>query len=316
MLFTIDRLQIIDDRLIAFEFFNVDVEKSNELFIKRKISEIQKFVGNGIDEFYYIRHSGDYSSFEVSKNGEKPKQLNFEVFSTWFLDLNGSASSGEQSSKELGSVRNDNIDNFVSSILNEIYQEEFDGIDFSVDDNGLGLVKQVLGQAKKPTFGFDADIFSSNYGIIIEFLKRQNIHVTNLTAHPARYTKNKNKFISLWKAAEKLYIKRHRLGLINYSDSAEEEIGLIAVREFDTDIQNAKMNLDELAFVLTDRDDLVRFLVTLDSDIDKGNQYLENKALEIRNRDFFEEVYDEQHFASYNKWNCKKIGENYSKKKR
>ncbi len=69
MLFTIDRFQIIDDRLIAFEFFNVDVEKSNELFIKRKISEIQKFVGNGIDEFYYIRHSGDYSSFEVPKNG-------------------------------------------------------------------------------------------------------------------------------------------------------------------------------------------------------------------------------------------------------
>ena len=40
MIFTIDRLQFINDKLIAFEFFYIDIEKCNEQFINDKVNYI------------------------------------------------------------------------------------------------------------------------------------------------------------------------------------------------------------------------------------------------------------------------------------
>lgn len=312
MIFTIDRLQFVEGKLQAFEFYNEDTEKSNEKFFNKKIEELKKYIGNGIDELFIIYYRNDFSEIRVSNENSGHFHLfTFEEFSKWFSTLNNNVSRNSHTSKQLGSKRENNIDNYIASILNHIYKDEFEGVDFFVDDNGLGLVKKVLDLNEIPTYGFDCDIFCSNNGAIIEFLKRESKLVSNITAHPARYTYNKQKFVSLWKAGKVLSKGLNsKLTLVNYSDIKDEPLGIITIRDFDCDMNNNKMSLDEYGFKLKNASDLTSFISLLDLGKENANKYLFQNPFERRNYDYFTKVYEQDFWDKNNKWNCSSIGKN------
>lgn len=310
MIFTIDRLQIVNEQLIAFEFYNIDVEKCNEQFIKEKVEVLKGLVGTKIDAFYYIRYKDNFTYFEVEGNGEV-FHCDYEQFSLWFLELNRQVTTDTDRSKPLGSDRHENIDRYVADLLNTYYRSTYEAIDFFVDDNGLKLVKSILDSCEEPTFGFDLDLYCSNSGIIFEFLKRKNATVTNLTAHPARYPWNKQKFVSLWKATRRMS-ENNRLALINYSDDSTESVGLIVVRDFDTDMRNRRMNLSEIAYDIGKQENIIQLLKAIEQERSQANDFLSDKPREVRNRDFFATVYDEDYYYKHDKkWNCSNIGKNY-----
>lgn len=310
MIFTIDRLQIVNEQLIAFEFYNIDVEKCNEQFIKEKVEVLKGLVGTKIDVFYFIRYKDDFSYFEVEGNG-KVDHYDFKQFSSWFLELNGQVTNDKDSSKSVGSVRNENLDIYVADLLNTYYRETYETIDFSVDDNGLKLVKAVLDSCGESTYGFDLDLYCSNSGVIFEFLKRENAYVTNLTAHPARYPWNKQKFVSLWNATRRMS-ENNRLALINYSDDPTESVGLIVVQDFDTNMRNRKMSLSEIAYNIGKKEDIIQLLKAIENGRLEANDYLSHKPKEVRNLEFFATVYDEGYYYKHDKkWNCSNIGRNY-----
>lgn len=308
MIFPIDRLQFTDDKLIAFEFFNIDTEQCNEAFMSRKVQELKKLVGHGLDEFYYIKYRDDLSKFWIEINNQVI-EYNYQMFRQWFLKMNDSANS-ENSSKQLGKERESNIDNFSAKILNNLYKPIYNGVDFSVDDNGLELVKRMLDLSNSPTFGFDADLFCTTGGYIIELLKNESDYVTNLTSHPSKYTGNKQKFISLWNASTRF---SNRLLCVNYSENTEEALCLMVIVAFDTDIKNDRMNLLEFAYQIESHDDLLDFLKSLDNGRDSANDFISMRKKELRNRAFFKKVYDEKFKKNdiQNRWNTAHIGKNF-----
>src|SRR5699024_6112979 len=173
------------------------------------------------------------------------RYVNYADFCKWFNQINSSNTS--LSSKGLGTATTNVGDPFVQSLLTSIYRDtEFSQTVFSDDDSGIGLVKNTLNGTF--TYGFDFDLFEETNHIIIEFLKRENSFVTNLTAHPSRYPKNKQKFISLWKAANKIYNGNSILLFVNYSDSVDESITVLEIKDFDTNIQSDKMVLSDIGY--------------------------------------------------------------------
>ena len=60
MIFTVDRIQFVKNKLIVFEFFNIDREQCNEDFINDKVNALKIFLGKGIDKLYYIKYKNDY----------------------------------------------------------------------------------------------------------------------------------------------------------------------------------------------------------------------------------------------------------------
>lgn len=309
MIFTIDRLQLVDGKFIAFEFYNIDVEKCNETFIDDKVKVLKELVGKSIDIFYYIKYKNDYSNFEVEENGQIV-HYNYDQFSKWFLEINGQVSSNKRSSKPVGSVRNENIDTYVADILNTYYRPTYSMVNFFVDDNGLKLVKGILESDSESTYGFDCDLYCSKSGIIFEFLKRENRYVDNLSAHPARYPWNKQKFVSLWNVAKRIS-ENNKLALINYSDDYTDPVGLIVIQDFDTDMKNKKMSLKEIAFNIGTKDNLISLLRALENGIVEANNFLSNKPKEVRDSQFFDTVYNVEYYENNRRWNCRNIGKNY-----
>lgn len=105
----------------------------------------------------------------------------------------------------------------------------------SSDESGADFVREIL--AGDPTYAINFDRLQfdnteKNY-IIFEFLlceeSQDQWGITPFTSHPRRYWhKNSRKFISLWKAAQKL---EARLFLVNYSKSGTKHAQEILVIE-------------------------------------------------------------------------------------
>ena len=71
MIFTIDRMQFNGEQLIAFEFYNIDKEKKNELYILEKVDVLNSLVEIGFDDFYFIKYKNDYSKFWIENKNKK-----------------------------------------------------------------------------------------------------------------------------------------------------------------------------------------------------------------------------------------------------
>ncbi|NRG35109.1 hypothetical protein [Niallia circulans] len=138
------------------------------------------------------------------------------------MQINNTANNSNGFSKALGGAVSSKGDQYVQNLLNSIYRNDtcHKNLNFNTDDNGLLLVMQALGG--KSTFGFDFDIYETESSTVIEFLKRENSYISNLTAHPSRYPANKKKFISLWNAAQRLNKGIPNFYCVNYSDDDNE----------------------------------------------------------------------------------------------
>ncbi len=272
-IYQVDRVQYIEsqDTIILFEFYLVD---NIDNFIKEFKGESEAFKNSYIEEIYLqkLRTLWDlsvknetnlfiiiYDEYEDKilfiersryKKGFTWDALDFKSFQRKFIDLNNMSGAGE--SKKLGSVRQDNKDTFTLNILENISND----ID-SNDDNGLALTKKLLGNFT--TKGFDFDLFqyieSTGETVIYEFLKNETSYIKNYTANPMRYcwtgkpNDNKQKFISLWLASQKL---NGRLFLINYSENTEEGIGISEIIDLDVSkgiLQENKYNLTYHEFI-------------------------------------------------------------------
>jgi len=241
------------------------------------------------DEFILIQHNKDNVVIGERTNHIK---MNYKEFHEWFKQKNNESNQNNtthSNSKQLNSATNNIGDPYVQGLLNEIYVDKYNNLDFNTDDNGLEIVSQTLNN--ESTYGFDFDLFEPTQGIIIEFLKRESEYITNLTSHPTRYAKNKRKFISLWNAAKRVNNKSPSLFLINYSDDPNEPIQLIIIRDFDTNLNSNKMVLSDIGYKLDGKEELLSWLKVLNTNTNKAMEYLDNLPKQERDYHFFNNVY-------------------------
>jgi len=256
MLFSIDRVQHSQklNRFFLFEFLKVaniqyfisgnqigsdffqKLQDSIEPYFWKKIHFLNSIHRNKIEIILIVYQQGADHYIVLRKNGDERAKwtyciYNFPQMQTWFQALNNI--DGNSNSKNLGAARTSDEDVYVNDMIREIHN-----LDIFYDDNGLELTKALLnGESTK---GYDFDLFqyipSTNEFIIYEFLKRENKHITNLQAHPMRYSwtgkynDNKQKYISFWKAKQ---FFSARLFLINYSDNPSEKLSVIEVLDLD-----------------------------------------------------------------------------------
>lgn len=285
MLFSVDRLQIMNDQFIAFEFFDVTSYRRLHSFHNQKLRFLKE--RSFCDVYYGIAYDEKRNIFRVKKinyrkdTAQEKTFSNFEDYKVWFKKINGVTPQNKSSSKTLQGAKRDNSvgDAYVQRILNEIHAFDFPCTDFSYDDNGLGITIKSLDN--EPTFGFDFDLYEPYTKVVVEFLKRENEHVTNLTAHPFRYPWNRQKFISLGKYVEYL---NGSLYLINYSDNDHENIAVIKV--LDLDCTNGEIRSD-IGYKLENRNELLEWLKILNTDPEKALEYLSSKPCEIRDESFW-----------------------------
>lgn len=90
MLFTIDRLQFNGEELYAFEFFNTEKEECNKKFIEDKVLEIRKYIGKGIDKFFYIKYDDSFTTFKISEFSDNGITFtySYDEFAEWFISIN------------------------------------------------------------------------------------------------------------------------------------------------------------------------------------------------------------------------------------
>lgn len=310
MLFTVDRLQFDEDKLIAFEFFDYDLERGNEEFNGNKVKYIKehsffdKYYGIGYDE---SKNTYEVKEIDLTKDIERSYTYTWEDYATWFNNVNNPGSFSRSFSKPLNSATKNVGDHYVQSLLNEIHTDEYPEVDFYRDDSGLGLTAHALNGTA--TYGFDFDLFEPTNNIVIEFLKRENPYVTNLTAHPARYTYNYRKFLSLWKAANHI---NGSLYLVNYSDDPKEAISVIKVIE----MNDAGRIEHDIGYKLTNRKSLLRWLKRMNTDPTAADKYLTGKPKEIRDNDFWNDYMlgkEKNDDGSYkHSGQYKTIGKNYN----
>lgn len=291
MLITVDRLQFINQQLICFEFFDIKKDINHFEFIKNKI----QYLNNG--RFCDVFHLVQYDIANLQKiyvgQGTNKVEHTFSSFQNWFLDLNQIANTNRTHSKALGTADkpDSDSDNYVQSLLNIVYRNDvqYNNLNFFTDDNGLEMVTKTLdGQS---TYGFDFDLYETESQTVIEFLKRNSDLVTNLTSHPIRYPKNKGKFVSLWHAAQRLNPYAPKLYCVNYSDDEEEAISIIQVLDFDTG-NNKKMVTSDIGYKLENKNELIEWLNLLNNDYNAAFNYLQQKPKEIRDNQFFDDVYE------------------------
>ncbi|MFA5537083.1 MAG: hypothetical protein WDA53_07935, partial [Bacillota bacterium] len=172
MLFSVDRLQFINNKLVAYEFVDFTKPKSFDLlFYKEKIKVISN--RDFSDEFNLVQ----YNERQVGVGaGESKQRMDYNDFATWFKQKNNQSGQNDGASysfsKPLGSATVRMGDPYVQGLLNEVYADSFPQLNFDDDDNGLGIVNQIL--KNKNTYGFDFDLFESASRVVIEFLKREN----------------------------------------------------------------------------------------------------------------------------------------------
>lgn len=290
MLFCIDRLQIIDNQLICFEFIDIDKQDNlkkgvNYPFLNGKIEILKKIFQNN---FYLVQYSYAQNMAWV-KTSCFSRKYTFEQFSDSFSIMNNLSNLNKDSSKKLGAVTESKGDPYIQSLLTSIYQEtDYKNTNFIGDDNGIELVQKSLQESS--TYGFDFDLFEPQNKIIIEFLKRENTRVTNKTAHPNRYTgQNYKKFLSLWKAAKLLNWDNPNLFLVNYSDDSTEEITLIRIIDFEVSKDTPeKMINSDIGYLFQNQSTFFNWLSTLSTNPTSALSQLNNLPKQIRDKNFWE----------------------------
>ena len=289
LLFTIDRLQFINNSLIAYEFIDLNDERLykkgiNHEFMEAKIKYLSETFKTN---FYLIQYNMLQGQYWIGKNHEKKTEIEFK---NWFLDKNKSSNKNDSliNSKPLGSATTNFGDPFVQNSLKNIYSEceKFKDVDFSNDDNGLILVESILNGEN--TYGFDFDLYESSENIVIEFLKRDNPHITNITAHPNRYLWNYRKFLNLWNAANIIKKDVPNLFLVNYSDDFTEPINLIKVLEFNSEASFDKVGIvSDISYKFSDYFEFINWLKILNYNPSEALTMLESFPKEIRNNEFW-----------------------------
>lgn len=290
MLFCIDRLQIIDNQLICFEFIDIDNQDNlkegvNYPFLNKKI-EILKIIFQ--NNFYLVQYSYTQKMAWVITSCFS-KKYTFDQFSDTFSTMNNLSNLNKDSSKKLGAVTESKGDPYIQSLLTSIYQEtDYKNTNFIGDDNGIELVQMSLRESS--TYGFDFDLFEPTNNIIIEFLKRESPLVTNKTAHPNRYTgQNYKKFLSLWKAAKLLNWTKPNLFLVNYSDDSTEEITLIKIIDFEVSKDTPeKMINSDIGYLFQNKTTFINWLSTLNINPTSALSELDTLPKQIRDKNFWE----------------------------
>lgn len=312
MFFTVDRLQITNGNLISFEFIDLDKPKSyDKNYTEKKLEVISK--NNFSDEFFLIQYSLEKNKMFIKKGQNRENILNgnFLDFTEWFKTMNlyGKEKDNKSTSKALASATENLGDPYVLSLYEEIYKENFPLLNIWEDDNGLEIVEKAL--KKISTFGFDFDMFDSKSNTVFEFLKRESKYVTNLTAHPVRYTWNKRKFISLWEASKRVNNGIPELFCISYSEDYKESIQVIKILDFDTDLSNKKMVTSDIGYELNGRDELLEWLKKFETSKIEADSFLENHKKEIRDKLFWAKIF-EQGMDEGGRWRGRnKVGRSY-----
>ena len=121
---------------------------------------------------------------------------------------------------------------------------------------------------------------------------------------------HKHKFVSLWNAAQRFSTK---LLALNYSENSDEALCLMVIKDFDTNMSNERMTLNEIAFKLENIKEFEEFLRQLEMGKDAVNEYIIQKPRENRDYNFFEAVYDDEYRNKdlKKRWNTKIIGKNF-----
>ena len=307
MIFNNDRTQYSTkkDNLIMYEFLTISnitmlepYEKELIPFLtglKTQLTPYEKekvsFLFNIQKEVFkvFIIHQENVDMYFVLYGYGKPKKIkkmNFKTLQNFFQDMNN-IDGGKTYSKRLASSKEGDFDPFVNDILKEVHN-----LPFFKDDNGLALTKQLLGN--HATKGFDMDLFqyipSTNEYIIYEFLKREKDYVTNVTAHPMRYSwkekesatgkDNRQKFIALWKAKKFFNAK---LFLISYSDKKDEKISVMETVGFDEE----KGILEEKKYCMS-QNMFVAWLKDMNTYSRKDNNYLSDFKMSHYDKTFFQ----------------------------
>lgn len=290
MLYTPDRIQLVDDELIFFEFHHRDSSEYLTRIERKKINDFRCLLGEGIKKVIAIVYDNDYKSgseivkkeFSIELPSGREEHFKWDYFKEWFqqINLGESKLTMPQKTKELGISTENEGDPFVQELLRRIY-----GVETRNDDNGIAITKDALSGVG--TTGFDFDLYESSSRSIIEFLKRDSKYIANIKAHPMRYMnngKNNNyqKFISLWKAKE---ILNGNLFLINYSDSLDEPISVIEVLRFEINGKDSRF-IEDIGYCLN-YEQLFEWLRLLESNYSKGMEFLKNFPKEYRNKSFW-----------------------------
>lgn len=103
-----------------------------------------------------------------------------------------------------------------------------------------------------------------------------------------------------------------RLILINYSDNQQEHLGVIEIKDFDEEMDNDKMSLNEVGYDMENVENLVELLRRFDTCFQNGFDFLQTFPKQIRDANFFENVYDQDFKRKQNKWKCFDIGRTYN----
>lgn len=288
MLFTVDRLQIVNDQLIAFEFFNYEKEQDIREFNKEKKIFIKN--SNFCDNYCGIGYNISKNSYVVLESNflrgtNERRELDWIQYQCWFTSKNNLSLVDGSHSKPLSAATSKIGDSYVQSLLSQIHSDQYPGIDFSCDNSGLDItIKALNGNS---TAGFDFDMYEPSENIVIEFLKRENLQVTNLTAHPVRYPWNFKKFVSLWSATQRL---SGTLYLVNYSDDYKENISVIEVVGMNTygSIQS------DVGYKFSDRQDLLEWLKLMNTNVTAAKKQISKKPCQIRDSLFWDQYQKEE----------------------
>ncbi|MEZ7748622.1 hypothetical protein O3777_02630 [Gemella sanguinis] len=310
MIIPIDRLQIIDGKLIVYEFINTD-----DLFFTKEISDIiflqnkVHYLKNKFKETFCLILYSEVNNNYIVDYENRIKHYSKEQFKKWFTEMNYLSNKNNSFSKRLGTATSNFGDPFIKRILSELYDKTiYKNVSFSIDDNGTQLVQNTLSNI--PTYGFDFDLFEASKNIIIEFLKRDNNYVTNKTAHPNRYSGNYNKFLNLWKAANLINTNsKPYLFLVNYSDNPDEAISLINVIEFNENCNSSSIMIThDIGYLFNNYSDFLSWLSKLNISPTEALKQLDEKPTEIRDKDFWKYFDSSENMKNEIK---KRIGKNY-----
>ncbi|MCL7748770.1 hypothetical protein [Halalkalibacter alkaliphilus] len=311
MIYTVDRVQFdVNGELIVFEFINRSKDDRN--FVKKKCNSLYLIPNVTLVVVIYDDRFMDGNEIIVLRKGNR-KVCKWNEYKEWFLLKNAASVTNSVSiSKRLGSATQNQGDPYVHEVLERIHR-----IDFSLDDSGLGITKEALNN--ESTYGFDFDLFDDTHNNIIEFLNNETKEkdknpIENIQAHPMRYSwiseeeqknfakkmkeiypnwnnprksDNRQKYISLWKAKQKL---KGELYLVNYNKlNKTEDLSIIEVIELD---ENKGIMFD-ISYKVK-YEDMISWLEKMNTVPYDAKQYLTKFPKEVRDSFFWGNYYRNQ----------------------
>ncbi|SDN76788.1 hypothetical protein SAMN05518871_107165 [Psychrobacillus sp. OK028] len=323
MIYSVDRVQFDSDgNLIFFEFYNR--KKDNVKFVEKKYKSLSLISHISLIGVIYDDQYKNGSNIIV-RHKDETKNYKWNDYKEWFV-LKNADNLSKSKSKTLGSATQNEGDPYVHDVLEKIH-----GIDFTLDDTGLGITKSALEQ--QATLGFDFDLFEDKTNTIIEFLNNETKEkmknpIDNLQAHPMRYswiseseqkdfakrmneinprwqnprkTDNRQKYISLWKATQKL---KGKLYLVNYNLDKSENLSVIEI----IDLDEHKGIISDISYKLT-YVELITWLEMMNETPLEAIRYLKKFPNEVRSEEFWNNYYQNQ--DEYATPRRSHIGKNY-----